>query len=116
MASKRAAILLCLFLGQTFAAWANGPMQEFTKTINREFGTSADGITALYNKYGNVNVKTWQNNSVKIDVTIVVNAKSQREADESFKNINVNFINTWGYVKAETMIAEGLNNGGGWWM
>ena len=116
MASKRAAMLLFLFLGQSFALLANGPVQEFTKTLHREFATSADGTTALYNKYGNVNVKTWQNNSVKIDVTIVVNAKSQREADESFKNINVNFISTWGYVKAETMIAEGMNYGGGnWW-
>ena len=94
MASNRATILLCLFLGQTFAVWATGPAQEFTKTINREFGTSTDGTTALYNKYGDVKVKTWQNNSVKIDVTIVVNAKTQREADEAFKNLNVNFINT----------------------
>jgi hypothetical protein len=116
MASKRAVILLCLFLGQTFAVWANGPMQEFTKTINREFGTSADGTTALYNKYGTVNVRTWQNNSVKIDVTIVVSAKNQRDADETFKNINVNFTSAWGYVKAETMIAEEMNYGGGnWW-
>ncbi|MFN0214216.1 MAG: hypothetical protein ACKVT2_08165 [Saprospiraceae bacterium] len=115
MTSLKLALFFSLFLGQTFAVLANEPEQEFTKTIAREFGTAADGTTALYNKYGNVNVKTWQNNTVKIDVTIVVNAKNQREADESFKNINVNFISTWGYVKAETMLAEGLNNGGRWW-
>jgi len=115
LASLRAAMLLSLFLGQTLAAFANGPVQEFTKILHREFGTAADGTTALYNKYGNVNVKTWQNNSVKIEVTIVVSAKSQREADEAFKNLNVNFISTWGYVKAETMIAEGMNYGAGFW-
>lgn len=116
MAGLRAAMLLALFFGQSLAVLANGPVQEFTKTLHREFGTSTDGTTALYNKYGNVNVKTWQNNSIKIDVTIVVNAKSQREADESFKNINVNFISTWGYVKAETMIAEAMNSGyDAWW-
>ncbi|MDO8368854.1 MAG: hypothetical protein Q7T20_18805 [Saprospiraceae bacterium] len=114
MASLRAAMLLCLFLAQTIAVFANGPMQEFTKNINREFGTAADGTTALYNKYGAVKVKTWQNNSVKIDVTIVVNAKSQREADETFKRLNVNFTNAWGYVKAETMVAEGTGSGI-WW-
>ncbi len=116
MASTRVSLVLCFFLGQTFAALASGPMQEFSKTINREFGTSADGTTALYNKYGSVNVKTWQNNSVKIDVTIVVSAKNQRNAEETFKNINVNFTNAWGYVKAETMIAEDMNYGvGNWW-
>ncbi len=114
MGSMKASILLCLLIGQSIAAWAGGPIQEFSKIISREFSTAADGTTALYNKYGTVNVKTWQNNSVKIDVTIVVNAKNQREADESFKNINVNFTNAWGYVKAETMVAEGMSSGS-WW-
>lgn len=61
-------------------------------------------MTSLYNKYGKVNVKTWQNNSVKIDITIVVNAKDQREADRTFDRVKVNFLSTPGYVKAETII------------
>ncbi len=78
--------------------------QEFTRSINREFGTTADGTTSLYNKYGKVMVKTWNNNSVKIDITIVVNAKDQREADRTFDRVKVNFLSTPGYVKAETMM------------
>jgi hypothetical protein len=85
--------------------------QEFKKSINREFGTTADGMTALYNKYGKVNVNTWNNNSVKIDITIVVNANKQSEADRIFNRIHVNFTNTAGYVKAETIIDE---QQGGW--
>jgi len=107
MLNIKATAFLALFVGQSLAVMAGGPVQEFTRTINRAFETDADGTTALYNKYGNVKVKTWQNNSVKIDVTIVVNAKNQREADEMFKKINVNFTNAWGYVKAETIINEG---------
>ena len=69
-------------------------------------------MTALYNKYGTVNVKSWNNNSVKIDINIVVNANNQRDADKTFDRIQVNFTNTFGYVKAETMIGE---EKGGWW-
>ncbi|GAB4487246.1 MAG: hypothetical protein OHK0019_02030 [Saprospiraceae bacterium] len=107
-------LLLCCFLAGSFivANAKNGPEQEFTKTINREFGTTADGMTALYNKYGTVNVKTWQNHSVKIDITIIVNAGSQREADKIFDRIKVNFANAAGYVKAETIIEQ---SSGGWW-
>jgi hypothetical protein len=108
----RTAVLLCLLWGQAAQAFASGPRGEFTKTINREFATSADGTTALYNKYGKVNVNTWANNSVKIDITIVVNANSQRDADKTFERIQVNFANSWGYVKAETMIAAQS----GWWV
>ncbi|MFN4253961.1 MAG: hypothetical protein ACK4Q5_03010 [Saprospiraceae bacterium] len=126
-------LAFCLaFLGQP--AWAKNPptanrlpsavcrppsatqpdVAEFTKTISREFSTTADGTTALYNKYGKVNVKTWQNTSVKIDVTIVVNAKNQSEADKLFNRINVNFANSTGYVKAETVIAEQSKGSWGW--
>lgn len=92
------------------AAAAYHPNTEFVKKINREFGTNATGMTALYNKYGQVNVKTWPNNSVKIDITITINANSQREADGMFEKIQVNFTNTTGYIKAETMIAQNS-----WW-
>ena len=108
------AILLCLVLLGSSAsmAWASGPDQEFTKKINREFSTTASGMTALYNKYGKVHVNTWDKNSVKIDITIIVNANNQRDADKIFERINVNFTNTAGYVKAETVVnAESKN----WW-
>lgn len=97
---------LCLVLLGTTATsgLAKGPEQEFTKKINREFTTTANGMTALYNKYGKVHVNTWDKNSVKIDISIVVNADNQRDADKVFEQINVNFTNTSGYVKAETMV------------
>lgn len=99
-------LVFCFLAGGILVAKANDnhPKQEFTRTLNREFSTTADGMTALYNKYGTVNVKTWQSNSVKIDITIVVNAGSQRDADKVFDRIKVNFANAAGYVKAETMI------------
>ena len=105
-------LMVCFLAGGALLAKADSsPTQEFTRNINREFGTTAEGMTALYNKYGTVNVKTWQNNSVKIDISIVVNAGSQREADKIFDRIKVNFANAAGYVKAETMIEQ---SNGGW--
>lgn len=106
MPNFRNILILCLLVGSLFSARAETPIQEFTRAINREFGTTADGMTALYNKYGQVNVKTWPNNSVKIDITIIVNAKNQREADKTFDRIKVNFANTAGYIKAETVIEQ----------
>ncbi|MFN0015869.1 MAG: hypothetical protein ACKVU2_15105 [Saprospiraceae bacterium] len=103
--NARQALLVCLVvLGSAVQALAGGPTQEFSKKINREFNISATGTTAIYNKYGKVNINTWQNNSVKIDITIVVNATDQRTADRTFERIKVNFMNTADYVKAETVI------------
>jgi hypothetical protein len=104
--------LLLTIQGNT--ALAFGPKQEFSRTINREFSTTALGTTALYNKYGKVNVSTWANNSVKIDITIIVNASNQGCADKMFNRINVNFTNTAGYVKAETFISDNNSNWSNW--
>ncbi|MCC7506045.1 MAG: DUF4097 family beta strand repeat protein [Saprospiraceae bacterium] len=109
--SWRSVLVLGFLILGLATARANGPQREFTRTINREFGITPNGLTALYNQYGKVNVNTWANNSVKIDITIIVNANDQRGADRTFDRINVNFMNMPDYVKAETMI----DRGNGWW-
>lgn len=109
----RTVLLMALLLAGSVTAQAfeDGPEREFSRTINREFAITPNGLTALYNQYGKVNVNTWANNSVKIDITIIVNANDQRGADRTFDRINVNFMNTPDYAKAETVI----DKGDGWW-
>jgi hypothetical protein len=87
-------------------ACTNGPSQEFSKKINREFYTSANGTTAVYNRHGKIQVHTWAEKKVKMNITILVNARDQKEADRILNTINVNFTNTNGYIKAETFIGD----------
>lgn len=76
--------------------------KEFTKSIKKEFDISADGLVGLTNKYGKVEVKTWDQNRVKVDVLITVNAGSEDRANESFDRIKIEFSNQSDWVKAET--------------
>lgn len=78
--------------------------REFSKTIKKEFDITATGTTAIYNKYGKVEIKTWDRNRVKVDVRIIVNASSEGDAQRVFDRININFYNKSNYVKAETEI------------
>ncbi len=105
------AFLLFALLGLTAQA-ADGERREFTKVIKKEFDITANGTTAIVNKYGKVDVKTWDRNRVKIDVTIVVNAANEAAAQKVFDRINVNFLNKSNYVKAETVI-EPISTS--WW-
>ena len=86
--------------------------KDFTKNIKRQFDITADGTTALANKYGKVEVKTWDQNQVKIDVSIIVRASSESKAQEVFDRIEVNFSNGADYVSAETQIAPHRSS---WW-
>jgi hypothetical protein len=106
-------LALAWLIGWLWAApaWAEKPEQEFSKKINREFSISPTGTTALYNKYGNVRVNTWANRSVKMEITIVVNATDQRAAERVFERIQVNFLHTADYVKAETVFEPEYRTG-----
>lgn len=87
--------------------------QEFSKTIKKEFEITADGTTSIHNKYGKIDIKTWDKNRVKVDVTIMVRANSEADAQEVFERIAINFENGNDYVKAQTEIeAQKKSN---WW-
>ena len=77
---------------------------EFKKNITKEFNITANGDVSLINKYGKIDLKTWNQNKVKIDVTITVDARNQSDADDIFERIKINFSNGSDFVNAETLI------------
>ena len=81
-----------------------GGWSEFNKTIKKEFPISANGTINLTNKYGKVDIKTWDKNRVKLDISITVRAKSEKNAQNVFDRISINFSNTSDLVKAITEI------------
>lgn len=90
-------------------------VREFSKEINKEFDISANGTTSLTNKYGKVEVKTWDRNRVKISVTIIVDAKNETVAQEFFDRIDIKFSNSSNQVSAETEIESQKGNWFGNW-
>ena len=96
-------VVLSLVAGAVFAA----PAQDFEKKIVDQFAIASDGEVEIINRYGKVELETWDENEVKIEVTIIVEAKSQGKADEVFERIKVNFSNTSSLVRASTDIASG---------
>jgi hypothetical protein len=77
---------------------------EFSKTLKKEFAISPTGTTYLDNKYGKVEVKTWDQNRVRITATIKVKAGTESAAEAIFNRIAINFSSGEGYVKAQTSI------------
>jgi len=86
--------------------------REYTKTIKKEFEIAPEGTTSLINKYGKMDIKTWNKNRVKIDVRIIVKASGEREAEKVFDRIDINFTNSMELVKATTFIEPKRRS---WW-
>lgn len=102
-------LLLALF---TLCSLSSQARREFSKTIKKEFEISATGTTNIYNKYGTVNINTWDRNRVKVEVQIVVKASGEEVAQAIFDRIDVAFTNSSSYVSAKTVIESTSNS---WW-
>lgn len=109
---KSKLLILCLF-AVTSLVYSNAgiSLAEYTKEINEEFNISRDGDVKITNKYGNIEINSWSQAKVKIDVTIKVDASSESKANDIFDKINIKFDNGSSYVSAETEFNFEQN----WW-
>lgn len=103
-------LLALLFL--SVSVMAAPAKREFSKTINKHFNMDADGLVKLSNKYGQIDIKTWEQNAVRISVKILVNANSESDAQEQFDLINISFHNSSNEVGASTSIESKKSS---WW-
>ena len=85
---------------------------EVRKTIHHEFPLNENGIVKLYNKYGALNVHTWDKQEVHLDVEIIVNSSSKSNAELQLNNIEVQIHNEEDYLKVATILTEQDKN---WW-
>ena len=81
-----------------------GPGKEFTKSIVKEFDIARDGTVGVINKYGSIDIRTWDAAKVKIEVTLKADARSEDAANEIFNRITVTFDNSPSVVRATTEI------------
>ncbi len=115
--SARVLAFKVFLLGVLIAAmpikmWAGDDFRQYTKEIKREFSITPHGNVQISNKYGQVDIRTWEKNRVKVTVEIIVNAENESAAQKVFKRIAVKFDTENSMVSATTFIEETNNK---WW-
>jgi hypothetical protein len=103
-------ITLILFLIPSFL-FANkfSGKHTKTKTLMEEFNISADGLVHIHNKYGSIDIKSWDQNKVSIEVIITTNGNSESNVQDGLDRIDVQFESSNNEVSARTRI-EKKNN------
>ncbi|MFD1316664.1 hypothetical protein [Namhaeicola litoreus] len=94
--------------------WATNPKGKIdkSKTIKKEFSVSANALVKIDNKFGNLDVVTWNENRVVIEITITVNGNNESKVADQLENIDVQFSNSQNEVYAKTVIQK---SNSGWW-
>ena len=82
------------------------------KTYHEEFNVNSDALVKIKNSYGNVEVVTWNENRVVIDVTITTSGNNKDKVVEKLKDIYVEFENSSSMVYANTRFSK---KGKSWW-
>ena len=83
------------------------------KKIKKEYAVNADAQLKINNSYGNVNVVSWNENRVVIEVTVKTNGNNEEKVQKKLDEINVDFSNSASLVSAKTIFNK--NKGRSWW-
>lgn len=85
------------------------------KTIKKEFNVNADALLKVKNSYGNLNLTSWDQNEVMIEVHIKTNGNNEEKVQQRLQEIDVDFENTSSMVSAITRFGNRDNNWGWKW-
>ncbi len=99
-------ILSCV-LALSFIATCFGrpsDFKEFKRTISEEFEIKSGGTVDISNKYGTIDIKTTDDNTVSIVVEIIVETKDEDRAREIMSKIEIAFNNSSSNVTALTKL------------
>ncbi|WP_143032095.1 hypothetical protein [Tenacibaculum sp. MAR_2009_124] len=108
-------LILALFTAMSYAN--NTPevkRHEKSKTIRKEFSVNKNATLFIDNRYGNVNVTSWDQNRIEIDVKITVKGGSLSNVNDKLNGIDVAFQSSKDLVKAKTII-ENNKSSWSWW-
>ena len=100
-------LLLVLFLIplSIYASDKKGKITK-TKTINKEFPVNKDATMHVINKYGNIDIVTWTENRIVMDITITTNGNDKEKVEKRLEDIDVVFDANSSNVSAKTVIKK----------
>jgi hypothetical protein len=82
---------------------------EKTKNVSQSYSLSNSDKVYINNQFGNVKVNTWADTKIKVDVEIVVSAKTEARATKIIDGIVIKHDKTDGLVTFKTKIDETTN-------
>lgn len=97
-----------------FTADFKNAKYEKSSTVKKEFKVDANNLLTIKNKYGNVDIVTWEKNHISIEVVITVKGNSQSAVEKRLNDISIEFGQVAGEVTAKTLIEKSSINWS-WW-
>ncbi len=104
--------LIVFFLIPAMACAEGDLKGKYTKQkrVKKEFKVSANDLLKISNSYGNIDMVTWDQNRVEIEVIVRTNGNDEEKVEKRLREIDVAFNQTSGQVTARTILERNSNN------
>jgi hypothetical protein len=104
--------LILIFLVPAVACAEGDFKGKYTKTkrVKKEFKVSANDMLKITNSYGNIDIVTWDQNRVEIEVLVRTNGNDEEKVEERLREIDIAFNQTSNQVTAKTLLEESGKN------
>ncbi len=111
--------IILFFIYMPTVLFANGTnhfdkKHEKSKTISKDFNVLSNAVVLVDNKYGNLNVSTWNKNTVEIKVIITVKGDDISSVNDKLEGITIAFKGTDYSVEARTTIQKNKSRWSFW--
>lgn len=93
--------------------WKKGKHTK-EKTIHKEFDVNSDAMVKIDNSYGNLDIVTWDENRVVIDITITTNGNNEDKVQDKLDKIDVDFSSSSTLVSAKTRFGKSSKSWFSW--
>ncbi|APZ47862.1 hypothetical protein BW723_16865 [Polaribacter reichenbachii] len=92
-----------------------GKKQEKSKVITKEYKVNANAKVAIDNRYGNLDITTWDKKQVEIEVTITVKGDNLESLENKLASIDVEFETSSNFISAKTIFEKQQKSGWSFW-
>tara|TARA_R110000868_G_scaffold45958_1_gene152167 strand:+ start:5673 stop:6764 length:1092 start_codon:yes stop_codon:yes gene_type:complete len=76
------------------------------KKIKKEYAVNSDALLKVTNSYGNLNITSWDENRIVIEVHIKVNGNNEEKVQKKLDEINIDFEASSSIVAARTIFND----------
>lgn len=108
-------LFLLLVIPSMVMAHECDPQGKYTKEkrIKKEYTVNVDAKLVINNSYGNVNMVSWNENRIVIEVHVKTNGSDEERVQDKLDEIDVRFEGSASYVSAKTMFEKSSSRS--WW-
>lgn len=107
-------LFLLLLLPITFYATEKKGKYTKTKEVTKIFNVNKNATLNVTNKYGNIDIVTWKENTINIKVTITTNGNDENKVIKKLNDISIDFSGNNSSVTANTIIEKNYSSWNLW--